>query len=108
VRHLLGGGDNAQLPAERNYDAWVEAFIDAGAQTLAEVRRDWSREREIIRAESHELMNDFDARLARLEGRIDVLMSMMQGKGQVVDPPPLPKVEASTERTIVRKVKVTR
>ena len=90
-----------------DYNAWVEAFIDEGAQALADVRCDWSSEKEVIRAQSRELTVELEVRIARLEGRVEALMSMMQGKGQLVDLPPLPKIEASTERTIVRKVKVT-
>ena len=29
-------------------------------------------------------------KIAMLEGQIDVLMSLMQGKGQIIDLPPLP------------------
>jgi hypothetical protein len=81
-------------------DVWLEGLAEAGAEVLAEIRCDWDREKQLIRAQSRELMTDFDARIARLEGRVEVLMSLLQGKGQVVDLPPLPKIEASTERTI--------
>jgi hypothetical protein len=75
--------------------------------TLAEVRCDWSREKEVIRGQSRDLTIELEVRIARLEGKVEALMALLQGRGQVVDLPPLPKIEASTERTLVTKVKVT-
>ena len=62
-------------------ELWREAFIDAGAETLLEVRQDWDREKKLIRAENREMQVDFDAllaplreRLAKLEGQMTVLL----------------------------------
>jgi hypothetical protein len=64
-----------------NDELWREAFIDAGAETLADIRQDWHREKEIIRAENRQLQVDLEAllaplkeRLAKLEGQMTVLL----------------------------------
>jgi hypothetical protein len=90
-----------------NGDGWIEAFIEAGAETLAEVRCDWSREKEVIRGQSRDLTVELEVRIARLEGQVDGLLALLQGKGKAIDLPALPKIEASAERTLVTKVKVT-
>ena len=76
--------------------AMLEAVAEELVEHLGEERDE--RERQI---------SELQVKIARLEGQVDGLMALLQGKGQIVDLPPLPKIEASTERTIVRKVKVT-
>jgi hypothetical protein len=68
-------------PTAATADDWVDAFVDCGAETLNEIRDDWEREKEIIRAQNRELQTDFDAllaplreRLAKLEGQMTVLL----------------------------------
>jgi hypothetical protein len=58
-----------------------DAFLDAGAQVLAELRQDWAREKQLIAAENREQQVDLDAllaplreRLALLEGKMAVLL----------------------------------
>jgi hypothetical protein len=64
-----------------NNDAALDAFLDAGAEVLAQLRQDWAREKTLIAAEQRALTADFDAllapireRLAMLEGKVSVLL----------------------------------
>jgi hypothetical protein len=74
-------------PAETpNDELWREAFIDAGAQTLADIRQDWAREKQLIAAENRERQTDLEVllaplreRLAMLEGKMAVLLSCEAG-----------------------------
>jgi hypothetical protein len=75
--------------------AILEAVADGTVELLGEERDE--REQQI---------SELQLKIARLEGQVESLMALLQGKGQVVDLPPLPKIEASTER-IVRKVTLT-
>jgi hypothetical protein len=75
----------------------LEALGDAMGMLAAKQRREWEQEFGAMRQ-----------KIANLEGRIDVLVSLTQGKGQAVDLPPLPKLfEASSQQTI-RKLRVSR
>lgn len=38
-------------PTENANQPWLEGFFDVAAETLAEIRLDWDREKEIIRAQ---------------------------------------------------------
>jgi hypothetical protein len=69
-----------------NTDAelWREAFIDAGAETLADIRQDWDCQKQLFHAENRQLQVDFDAllaplreRVAKLEGQIEMLASLL-------------------------------
>ena len=42
------------------------------------------------RAEYEQELAALREKIAMLEGKVDVLMSLMQGKGQIIDLPPLP------------------
>jgi hypothetical protein len=64
-----------------NNDEALEAFLDAGAEALAQLRQDWAREKQLIAAENHGLQADLEAllapmreRLAMLEGQMAVLL----------------------------------
>ena len=60
------------------------------------------------RKEREQQVSELRERIAAIEGKVEVLMSLMQGKGQVIDLPPLPRsVEASPEKTI-RKLRMSR
>jgi hypothetical protein len=68
-------------PTENTDELCREAFIEAGAETLAEVLKDWDREKEIIQAQNRQMQVDFDAllaplreRIAKLEGQMTVLL----------------------------------
>jgi hypothetical protein len=70
-------------PTAATADDWVDAFVDCGAEALCEIRSDWDREKEIIRAQSREMQTDFDAllaplkeRLARLEAQVEILLDL--------------------------------
>jgi hypothetical protein len=70
-------------PTENINDTWLEAFLDAGAETLADIRHDWTREKELIQAQNRQMTSDLDAllvplkeRIARLEGEVAVLASV--------------------------------
>jgi hypothetical protein len=70
-------------PTENTDELWREAFVEAGAETLAEIHQDWDREKEIIRAENRQLQVDLDAllvplkeRLARLEAQVEILLDL--------------------------------
>ena len=82
----------AALPIDQQI--LLEALGDAMAVLAADERRE--REQQI---------SDLREKTAALEGRVDALMSLMQGKGQVVDLPPLPRLEAGDE--LIRKVKLS-
>jgi hypothetical protein len=69
------------LAETTNDKLWREAFIDAGAETLADIRQDWNCQKQLIEAKNRELQVNFDAllaplreRIARLEGQITVLL----------------------------------
>ena len=69
------------LAETTNDKLWREAFIDAGAETLADIRQDWNCQKQLIEAENRELHADLEAllaplreRLARLEGQMAVLL----------------------------------
>ena len=60
--------------------ACLDGFLDAGAEALADIEKDWDREKEIIRQQNRELTVDIDAalaplkeRISRLEGAIEML-----------------------------------
>jgi hypothetical protein len=62
-------------------DELREGFLDAGAQTLADIRKDWDCQKQLIAAENRERQADLDAllaplreRIARLEGQMTVLL----------------------------------
>jgi hypothetical protein len=75
----------------------LEALGDAMGVLAAEQRKEREREASALRE-----------RIAAIEGKVDALMSLMQGKGQVIDLPPLPRsCEASSEQ-IIRKIRVQR
>ena len=57
----------------------LEAVAQAMAMRSAEHRAEYEQELSALRE-----------KIAKLEGQIDVLMSLMQGKGQIIDLPPLP------------------
>ncbi len=68
-------------PEDTTDAEWREAFIDAGAQTLADIRADWNCHKQLIAVENRELQADLEAllaplreRLARLEGQMAVLL----------------------------------
>jgi hypothetical protein len=70
-------------PTENTDELWREAFVEAGAETLAEIHQDWDREKEIIRAQNRELQVDFDTllaplkeRLTRLEAQVEILLDL--------------------------------
>ena len=74
----------------------LEAPGDVMGMLAAEQRREREREVSALRE-----------KIATLEGKVDALMALMQGKGQLVDLPPLPKFEASDEQ-IITKLRVSR
>ena len=85
----------AALPVDQQ--ALLNALGDAMGVLAAEQRKEREREASALRE-----------RIAAIEGKVDALMSLMQGKGQLVDLPPLPKLfEASSQQT-VRKLRVSR
>jgi hypothetical protein len=62
-------------------DELREAFFDAGAQTLAEIRQDWHDQKQLIAAENRQLQADLESllaplreKIARLEGQMTVLL----------------------------------
>jgi hypothetical protein len=57
--------------------AMRDAFLDAGAHVLAELRQDWAREKQLIAAENRERQVDLDALLAPLRERLAVLEGKM-------------------------------
>ena len=57
----------------------LEAVAQAIAMRAAEHRAEYEQELAALRE-----------KIATLEGQIDVLLSLMQGKGQIIDLPPLP------------------
>ena len=57
----------------------LEAVAQAMAMRSAEHRAEYEQELAALRE-----------KIAMLEGKVDVLMSLMQGKGQIIDLPPLP------------------
>jgi hypothetical protein len=60
------------------------------------------------RMEREQQVTELRERIAAIEAKVEVLLSLMQGKSQVIDLPPLPRsVEASSEKTI-RKLRVSR
>lgn len=61
-------------------DELREGFLDAGAQTLADIRQDWAREKQLIAAENRERQADLDALLAPLRERL----AMLEGKMAVL------------------------
>jgi hypothetical protein len=76
--------DHESNALPNNIDEALEGFFIAGVELLTEVRRDWDREKEIIRAQTRELTIDLDAalaplkeRLARLEGQIGTVVSLL-------------------------------
>ena len=75
----------------------LEALGDVMGTLAAEQRREHEREASALRE-----------KIAKLEGKVDVLMSLMQGKAQIVDLPPLPKSFEASNKTIIRKVRVSR
>jgi hypothetical protein len=57
----------------------LEAIGDTMGMLAAEQRKEREQEFDAMRQ-----------KIATLEGRVDVLMSLIQGKGQIIDLPPLP------------------
>ena len=57
----------------------LEAVAQAMAMRSAEHRAEYEQELAALRE-----------KIAKLEGQIEVLMSLTQGKGQIIDLPPLP------------------
>jgi hypothetical protein len=47
-------------------------------------------------------------KIATLEGKVDALMSLMQGKGQLIDLPPLPRSYEASSEQMIRKIRVQR
>jgi hypothetical protein len=93
--HVVDREAMAAVPVDQQ--ALLNALGDAMGVLAAEQRTEREREASALRE-----------RIAAIEGKVDALMSLMQGKGQVIDLPPLPRAyEASSEQTI-RKVRVSR
>jgi hypothetical protein len=67
----------AALPVDQQI--LVDAVSQAMGMLSAEHRVEYEQELAALRE-----------KIAKLEGQIDVLMSLMQGKGQIIDLPPLP------------------
>lgn len=60
------------------------------------------------RMEREQQVTELRERIAAIEAKVEVLLSLMQGRSQVIDLPPLPRsFEANSERTI-RKLRVSR
>jgi hypothetical protein len=64
-----------------NMNSWVEGLVDAGAETLAEIRGDWYVQKQLIQMEARQAQIDLDAllaplkeRIAKLEGQMTVLL----------------------------------
>jgi hypothetical protein len=72
----------------------LEAIGDAMAVLAADERKE--REQQI---------SELREKAAMLGGRVDALMSLMRGKGQVIDLPPLPRSDIGDE--LIRKAKLS-
>jgi hypothetical protein len=81
--------DHESNALPNNIDEALEGFFIAGTETLAEIRLDWRREKEIIRHQNREMQVDVDAllapikeRIAKLEGQMEMLASSLNTNGQ--------------------------
>jgi hypothetical protein len=74
---LFFKGNLTDLPIDQQ--TLLEAVAQAMAMRSAEHRAEYEQELAALRE-----------KIAKLEGQIDVLMSLMQGKGQIIDLPSLP------------------
>jgi hypothetical protein len=76
--------------------ALLNALGDAMGMLAAEERKE--REQQV---------SELREKTAALEGKVEVLLSLIQGKGQIIDLPALPRSESSSEK-MIRKIRVTR
>jgi hypothetical protein len=77
------------------------AFVNAVGDVMAELAAEEREERELQ-------VGGLREKVAKLEGQIEMLSALLQGKAPVVDLPPLPKLLETNETAIVRKVRVSR
>ena len=90
-----GGDAVSAVPIDQR--TLLHAVGDVIGMLAAEERKE--RERDV---------SELREKTAALEGKVEALLSLMHGKGQIIDLPQLPKsYEASSEKTI-RKVRVSR
>jgi hypothetical protein len=70
-------------------DLLSEALIDVGGRVIADLRREWRRELEVVQAKSREIIATLErdrerdplkAEIAELRVRLDMLVAMMLGK----------------------------
>jgi hypothetical protein len=71
--------DEAAATAPSEQQILLDALGDAMGMLAAEQRKEREQEASALRE-----------KIAMLEGRVDVLMRLMEGKGQIIDLPPLP------------------
>jgi hypothetical protein len=64
-------------PTAATADAWVDAIVDCGAETLNEIRDDWDTQKQLILAEARQAQVDIEAALAPLRERIATLEGKM-------------------------------
>jgi hypothetical protein len=74
----------------------LEAVAQAMAMRSAEHRAEYEQELAALRE-----------KIAGLEGKVDALMSLMQGR-QLVDLPPPPKLFEASSEQMIRKLRVSR
>jgi hypothetical protein len=77
-------------------DLLSEALIDAGGRAIADLRREWSRELEVMGAQSREnreQIAELRGKLAELRGQVSALLVLIGGdkskSGEIVDLPRL-------------------
>jgi hypothetical protein len=75
---------DSEYGSTQNINDWIEGLVDAGAETLCEIRCDWDREKALIQAENRQQRVDLDAllaplkeRISRLEGEVSILTTML-------------------------------
>src|SRR5262245_22744438 len=79
-----------------NADLLSEALLDAGGRVIADLRREWQRELEVVQAKSREIIATLErdrerdplkAEVARLRVQLDTLLAVMLGKSvNVMEP----------------------
>jgi hypothetical protein len=83
-------------------DLLSEALIDVGGRVIADLRREWRRELEVMQAQSREIIATLErdrerdplkAEIAELRGQVSALLSLIGGdkskSGEIVDLPRL-------------------
>jgi hypothetical protein len=73
---LTCANEPAPAAADEAVPLLSEALIDAGGRVIADLRREWSRELEVMAAQSRENRDQ----IAELRGKLDTLLAMVIGK----------------------------